>query len=447
MITSSKMLWLALLCAALLLQTKAGAEVPRTMNYQVMLTDDADQPLADQPVQLVFRIFGQESGGGELWAEVHNVTTNSIGVASVVLGSALPLEIDFSVPLWLQVEADGEVLLPRRPLTSAPYVLHDEVGGAGDGHSLDASDGDPVDAVYVDADGNVGVGTTSPEAQLHVEGELQLGSASTPGGMTIYGGAGQGRTNFDRYGNIEVVNEALNQVAVLGPTGGGSGGGKLWLSKDPTGYSGIWLDGNYLGTNAGAAVIRGADSGHSVYFFTYEDGTDCVQLPDDAIDSDEILDEPGVASLVYGAGGLITSSAVSLGIRSISAPSDGYIFAIATVRVAVNHDGPSTNTSLSFWLTDAYPNHSDDQTVDVMIPGAAGDGQYIQTVTLQGVFSATGGLTKTFRMYAQKTSGLLNSYCTDVHITLLFIPTSRGTINLIDYSAASAGGSVIDTAP
>jgi hypothetical protein len=120
MITSSKMLWLALLCAALLLQTKAGAEVPRTMNYQVMLTDDADQPLADQPVQLVFRIFGQESGGGELWAEVHNVTTNSIGVASVVLGSALPLEIDFSVPLWLQVEADGEVLLPRRPLTSAP---------------------------------------------------------------------------------------------------------------------------------------------------------------------------------------------------------------------------------------------------------------------------------------------------------------------------------------
>ena len=38
----------------------------------------------------------------------------------------------------------------------------------GDGHSLDAQDGDPIDAVFVDAEGNTGIGTTAPTAGLHV---------------------------------------------------------------------------------------------------------------------------------------------------------------------------------------------------------------------------------------------------------------------------------------
>lgn len=37
-----------------------------------------------------------------------------------------------------------------------------------DGHSLDAADGNPVNALYVDNAGNIGVGTTSPTRQLHI---------------------------------------------------------------------------------------------------------------------------------------------------------------------------------------------------------------------------------------------------------------------------------------
>jgi hypothetical protein len=44
----------------------------------------------------------------------------------------------------------------------------DETGGVGDGHSLDASDGDPTDALYVDDQGEVGIGTTIPERLLHI---------------------------------------------------------------------------------------------------------------------------------------------------------------------------------------------------------------------------------------------------------------------------------------
>ena len=41
-------------------------------------------------------------------------------------------------------------------------------GGAGDGHSLDAADGSPENVVYVNNDGDVGVGTSSPANKLDV---------------------------------------------------------------------------------------------------------------------------------------------------------------------------------------------------------------------------------------------------------------------------------------
>ncbi|MCK4512793.1 hypothetical protein KAW64_13695 [bacterium] len=168
------------LCAAVLclLCSTAPAQIPQRMNYQVMLTDDSDQPLANESVQLVFRIYNVDAGGASLWTETHNVTTNSIGVVSIVLGSTNPLAISFEAPLWLQVTVDGEIMSPRRELTSAPYAL--SVSGAGDGHSLDADDGSPVDALYVDSEGNVGIGTTSPDRRLHVEDGLRVaGSAQT----------------------------------------------------------------------------------------------------------------------------------------------------------------------------------------------------------------------------------------------------------------------------
>jgi hypothetical protein len=187
------------------------AQVPQKMNYQVMLTDAANQPLASQSVQLVFRIYTLSAGGSQLWNETQNVTTNSIGVVSVILGSVTPLTVDFSTSRWLQVEVNGETMTPRRELVAAPYARQahnaDNLGGTaagsfalsstlstagtinspgnpvdwtklksvpagfadgtdnaglGDGNSLDAPDGDPVNALYVENDGDVVVGSPTP---------------------------------------------------------------------------------------------------------------------------------------------------------------------------------------------------------------------------------------------------------------------------------------------
>jgi len=61
---------------------------------------------------------------------------------------------------------------------------------SGDGHSLDAKDGSPSDVVYVNKDGNVGVGTTSPKAKLQVsEGneiaDLWLGGTQSANGNDV----------------------------------------------------------------------------------------------------------------------------------------------------------------------------------------------------------------------------------------------------------------------
>jgi hypothetical protein len=218
-----------LACLAAILAGVAGAEVPRKINYQGRLTDtDTGEPIAG-PLIMTFRIFDVEEGGSAAWTETQAVTPDSAGVISAILGSITPIDAGFDGPMWLEVEVGGEVLSPRREMVSVPYAFHamntdslggvladsfsvqghihddryfteaelgdagtvndggnpvdwtklknvpagfadgtDEGGGAGDGHSLDAADGDPVNVVFVDNNGNVGVGTAIPERRLHV---------------------------------------------------------------------------------------------------------------------------------------------------------------------------------------------------------------------------------------------------------------------------------------
>ena len=59
--------------------------------------------------------------------------------------------------------------------------------GSTDGHSLDAADGDPVDAVFVDDDGRVGIGTDQPTEVLEVAGTVY----STTGGFRFPDGTVQ----------------------------------------------------------------------------------------------------------------------------------------------------------------------------------------------------------------------------------------------------------------
>lgn len=57
-------------------------------------------------------------------------------------------------------------------------------GGAGDGHSLDAADGNPTDAIFVDNNGKVGIGTTAPGYSLHLKNPVDNTTIAATEGTT-----------------------------------------------------------------------------------------------------------------------------------------------------------------------------------------------------------------------------------------------------------------------
>jgi hypothetical protein len=253
---------LALVALALLsvglVPLSAHATVPHTMNYQVMLTDDADQPLADQTVELVFTLWTQESGGTQEWAETHSTTTNSIGVVSVILGSVTPLDPDdFSGQLWLEVEVDGETLTPRRQLASAPYALHagdsDLLGGVAPGaYSLDGHD---HDAEYVNEGqtNSVTTGMIVPDVVSSIDGVT-----NDAGNIDLIEGA-----------NVTITpNDGANTITIAA-TGGGDDGdwtisgddlyreeGKVGIGTPPPLYAKLEVE----ATSGKAGSFRTADA-------------------------------------------------------------------------------------------------------------------------------------------------------------------------------------------
>ncbi|MBI1925106.1 hypothetical protein HYR99_12765 [Candidatus Poribacteria bacterium] len=139
--------------------------IPKTISYQGVLTDPNGVPVPDANYALLFKIYDSST---ELWNETHPIVPVKDGVFNVLLGSITPLDgLTFDRPYDLGITVlPGSEMAPRIPLTASPYSLNPL-------HSLDAADGSPTDAVFVGNNGNVGIGTTSPDAPLHIVADSQ----------------------------------------------------------------------------------------------------------------------------------------------------------------------------------------------------------------------------------------------------------------------------------
>lgn len=227
--------------------TSVFGEVPRKLNFQGVLTDDAGGAL-EGSYEITFRLYNVESDGTALWEETQTVAVVK-GTFNATLGIVAPINLPFDEQYYLGISIeDGSELSPRMPLSSSAYSftsrntdmldnLHasafadsvhyhddhyftkeelstpgtlndlsnpmdwtklknvptgfadtiDDVGGTGDNHALDAADGSPTDVVYVDNDGNVGIGTSTPLAQLHIpsSGTVLFGADTLGGGSKL----------------------------------------------------------------------------------------------------------------------------------------------------------------------------------------------------------------------------------------------------------------------
>lgn len=140
-----------------------------------------------------FRLFDAASGGAQIGS---TLCLDNVGVLEGVFTAQLDFGQQFATtaPRHLEIEVRRDigqscanaagfvVLAPRQQITAAPLAAH-----ANSAFSLDAADGAPSNAVFVDNGGNVGVGTTSPAARLHLKGSdecLRIDGAN-PGSSNV----------------------------------------------------------------------------------------------------------------------------------------------------------------------------------------------------------------------------------------------------------------------
>ncbi len=187
----------AVLAAAVSLGSLAAAPARAAgtaFTYQGRL-DDAGVP-AGGLHDFRFLLFGTASGGVVIGTPVcaDDVdVVDGIFTVSLDFGHAFAAPADYHVEVHVRRDAGLScadltgftALMPRQPVTAAPMAVH-----ANAAFALDAADGTPASAVYVDDSGNVGIGTTTPAAQLHVAGPLQWGGATGNQAWTGEDGSG-----------------------------------------------------------------------------------------------------------------------------------------------------------------------------------------------------------------------------------------------------------------
>ncbi len=96
------------------------AQIPNTIGYQGYLTNSGGIPVED-PVNMIFTLYTELSGGTPVWSEVHSGVDPDNGLFSLSLGgSGSPIysaDLDGDRYLGVKVGADSE-MTPRQKLAS-----------------------------------------------------------------------------------------------------------------------------------------------------------------------------------------------------------------------------------------------------------------------------------------------------------------------------------------
>jgi len=134
-----------------------------------------------------FRLLSQGSVTLQEQCAIQVNVVNGLFTADVDFGAAVFDGSALSMQLFVKHHIPHEIedcttntipdpytpLSPVQPLAPAPYAIH--ALSAPNGHALDAADGSPTEALVVDNDGDVGIGTIPATGEnLHVKGDARF---------------------------------------------------------------------------------------------------------------------------------------------------------------------------------------------------------------------------------------------------------------------------------
>ena len=154
-----KSILLAALCAAIVCSTSAYAQTDTTFTYQGSLLNNGSA--ADGSFNLDFVLFDALIGGNQIGSEV---MFNS----HPVVDGLFTVELDFGAlafdnsSRWIEITVNGTELSPRQSITRSPYSIQTR-------------------GIFVDENNKVGIGTSTPLADLYIDG-----SGSTDASLILH---------------------------------------------------------------------------------------------------------------------------------------------------------------------------------------------------------------------------------------------------------------------
>jgi hypothetical protein len=258
----------------------AFAASPKVITYQGRLTDAGGNAVADGVYSVTFRLYDAPTSGTLLWTEPGVSVTTEKGLFTTNLGSPTPFPsgaynfyngpediFQHAPALWLEIQVSATILTPRTLLQSVP-------------HAITASN-------------------------------LGGRSASIPG---------VGIESSSEFGIIQNLgNDSLSRFWIAG-----NNWGQLILT-DGTAANEVNLAANYGG--GGSLELGNGVGGTGISLYGGSTGDLSVNVPADAIDSKEILDEPGIAIAKRTISLSLSPSSTSQDFVSvtITIPAAGYI--------------------------------------------------------------------------------------------------------------------------
>jgi len=196
----------------------AHAQVPNKFNYQAYARNSLGQAIPNANIKLRFSLADGSSGGAIVYSETRSVTTSSIGMFSVVIGSAGAISTTGNLATvnwgnsskYLKVEIDPAggnnfSVLANSELVSVPYALYAVNGTPGP-----AGAQGPIG--QTGATGAIGAtGPAGPQGPIGLTGPAgPIGPQGPPGSFSLpYAGAG-GTNNT-------AVFDLINTVTSTGP--------------------------------------------------------------------------------------------------------------------------------------------------------------------------------------------------------------------------------------
>ena len=279
---------LVLLCLGL--TALISADVPNTINYQGRLTDDAGQPVNGSKL-VKFKIYGSESGSDSLWSSGYQVISINDGLFKYELGSNPPLPDDLFTgddPRYLGITVDVDAELePRTQFIAVPYAIRAQLADSLNNAPYVRKAGDTISGSMIFDNNGAG---KEVELLLYTGGSI---------------------LNFYESGTKRITLESEFGTVVL---------------RGEDGSLSLWLSGGEGSDEGGSIRLYNSEGASQLYLDGDKTGDGSAMFTDGAINSDEMLNEPGlVYNSISNTIEVTSSTMTDLVTVSITIPEPGYI--------------------------------------------------------------------------------------------------------------------------